>query len=161
MIEYPMMRTMLFSLLLACGLSACNQGSAPTPATPINLSAAVNTAKVGNAVLQSQTVPLSSINASTARRYGIDTTHEGLLLLITLRDSSGNALAPADLKLSVTGSVLPDPPQPLPLRAIQTAGMTDYIAVLHTKAPASIALKIVATGAGDSTEVATTVELQR
>ena len=97
MIEYPMMRTMLFSLLLACGLSACNQGSAPTPATPINLSAAVNTAKVGNAVLQSQTVPLSSINASTARRYGIDTTHEGLLLLITLRDSSGNALAPADL----------------------------------------------------------------
>ena len=74
-----MLRAILLSLLFACGLSACNQGSAPTPAKPINLSAAVNTAKVGNAVLQSQTVPLSSINASTARHYGIDTAHEGVL----------------------------------------------------------------------------------
>ncbi|HQY50580.1 MAG TPA: DUF4426 domain-containing protein, partial [Thermomonas sp.] len=106
------------------------------------------------------TVPLSSINAATAKHYGIDTAKEGVLLLVTVRDAAGNALSPADLQLSATTSVLPEPPKPLSLRAIQTAGMTDYIGVVQANAPASVQFQLVARRGTDRSEVTTTVDLQ-
>ena len=149
-----------FVVVLAGALGACSQGAAPAPAKPLNLSAAINQAKVGDAVLQTQTVPLSSINAATAKHYGIDTAKEGVLRLVTVRDAAGNALSPADLQLSATTSVLPEPPKPLSLRAIQTAGMTDYIGVVQANAPASVQFQLVARRGTDRSEVTTTVDLQ-
>lgn len=150
-----------FVVVLVGALDACSQGAAPTPAKPLNLSAAIHQAKVGDAVLQTQTVPLSSINAATAKHYGIDTTKEGVLWLVTVRDAAGNSLSPADLQLSATTSVLPDPPKPLSLRAIQTAGMTDYIGVVQANAPASVQFQLVAKRGTELSEVTTTVDLQR
>jgi len=154
------MRILLPTLLLGCGLAACSaQNNAPLPAKPIDTSATISRASVGGAVLQTQTVTLASLNPATAKQYGIDNSQEGVLLLVTLRDSNGNALAPADLQLTATASVLPDPPAPLPLRAIQTAGMTDYIGVLHAHAPASVQFTLEAKRGGDRNTLSTTVEL--
>lgn len=154
------MRILLPTLLLGCGLAACSaQNNAPLPAKPIDTSATISRASVGGAVLQTQTIPLASLNPATAKQYGIDNTQEGVLLLVTLRDGNGNALAPADLQLTATASVLPDPPAPLPLRAIQTAGMTDYIGVLHAHAPASVQFTLEAKRGGDRNTLSTTVEL--
>jgi len=147
-------------LLLACLVTACSQGSAPTPAKPINPAAAINQATIGDAVLQTQTVPLSALNPATTKRYGIDASEEGVLLLVTVRDAVGNALTPTDLQLTAQAGVLPDPPSPLPLRAIQTNGLTDYIGVVHAKAPASVQFRLTAKRGDASSEVATTVELQ-
>lgn len=154
------MRILLPTLLLGCGLAACSaQNNAPLPAKLIDTSATISRASVGGAVLQTQTIPLASLNPATAKQYGIDNSQEGVLLLVTLRDSNGNALAPADLQLTATASVLPDPPAPLPLRAIQTAGMTDYIGVLHAHAPASVQFTLEAKRGGDRNTLSTTVEL--
>ena len=65
----------------------------------------------------------------------------------------------ADEQLRATAAVLPDPPRPLALRAIRTDGMTDYIGVLHAKAPASVQFKLVATRGGSRADIATTAEL--
>ena len=155
------MRILLPTLLLGCGLAACSaQNNTPLPAKPIDTSATISRASVGGAVLQTQTIPLASLNPATAKQYGIDNSQEGVLLLVTLRDSNGNALAPADLQLTATASVLPDPPAPLPLRAIQTAGMTDYIGVLHAHAPASVQFRVSAKRAGDSNDIVTTIDVQ-
>lgn len=155
------MRSLPFAVLLGFALAACsNQTSVPVQATAIDTSATISRASVGGAVLQTQTVPLSALNPATAKQYGIDNTQEGVLLLVTLRDGIGDALAPADLQLSATASVLPDPPAPLPLRAIQNGGMTDYVGVLNARGPASVQFKLSARRGGDSNEITTTVEIQ-
>ena len=168
MIKVPNMRMQLsqrlwagvFTVVLAGALGACNPGTTPSPAKPLNPAAAITQTTIGDAVLQTQTVPLSSINAATARHYGIDTTKQGVMLLVTVRDAAGNALSPGDLQLNATASVLPDPPKPLPLRAIQTAGMTDYMGEVQAQAPASLQFKIAATRNGARAEMSTTSDLQ-
>lgn len=154
------MRMLLATALLGSLLTACSSSSAPTPAKPIDPTAAVNNATVGDAHLRSQTIMLSALNASTAKHYGIDTSKEGVLLLVTVRDAQGNALDPADLQLAASAGVLPDAPTALPLRAVQTQGLTDYIGVVHAKPPASVQFKLTAKRGAASTEVATTVDLQ-
>ena len=67
---------------------------------------------------------------------------------------------PGDLQLTTTASVLPDPPKPLALRPSQTDGMTDYLGVVQTRAPATIALKLTAVRSGARADIATTAELQ-
>ena len=153
------MRRLPSALMLVCALAACSPSSAPTPARTLDMAAAVSRATVGGAVLQAQSVPLSALNPATARQYGIDNTQDGVLLLITLRDANGDALAPADLQLTATASVLPDPPAALPLRAIQTGGMTDYIGVLQVRAPASVSFKLNARRGGDRNAMAMTMDL--
>ena len=81
------------------------------------------------------------------------------MLLVTVRDAHGNGIEPGDLQLAATASALPDPPRPLPLRAIQTGGMTDYIGVFNAAAPASVQFKLTATRGGSRAEIATSTEL--
>ena len=64
-----------------------------------------------------------------------------------------------DLRLDATVAVLPEAPKPLELRQIQTAGMTDYIGVVQTRAPASLQFRITATRGGSRADIATTAEL--
>jgi len=92
-------------------------------------------------------------------RYGIDRTQDGLLLLVTVRDAHGNGIDPGDLRLDASAAALPDPPRPLALRAIQTAGMTDYIGVFNIAAPASVQFKLTASRGGSRADIATSTEL--
>ena len=144
-------------LLLLC-LAACSGDKAPVPAKAH--AASTTSTTVGGVTLQTSTVALADLNDAVAARYGIERTGEGVMLLVTVRDAAGNGIDPDDLQLSATAAVLPDPPKPLELRAIQTDGMTDYLGVVQAKAPSTIAFKITATRGGSRADIATTAELQ-
>ena len=144
-------------LLLLC-LAACSGDKAPVPAKAH--AASTTSTTVGGVTLQTSTVALADLNDAVAARYGIERTGEGVMLLVTVRDAAGNGIDPGDLQLSATAAVLPDPPKPLELRAIQTDGMTDYLGVVQTRAPATIALKLTAVRSGARADIATTAELQ-
>ena len=146
------------ALLFLLFLAACSGDKAPVPAKAH--ATATSTTTVGGATLQTSTVALADLNDAVAARYGIDRTREGIMLLVTVRDPAGNGIDPGDLQLTATVSVLPDPPKPLELRAIQTDGLTDYLGVVQAKAPATIALKLNAVRGGSRADMATTAELQ-
>ena len=146
-------------LLICLALAACDRGQPVQPATPMPAAASSSTT-VGGVTLQTSTVALAGLNAEVARRYGIESSGEGVLLLVTVRDAAGNGIDPGDLQLTATASVLPEPPKPLELRAIQTDGMTDYLGVVQAKAPASVSFKVTAVRGGSRADIATTAELQ-
>ncbi|HSD15975.1 MAG TPA: DUF4426 domain-containing protein [Thermomonas sp.] len=146
------------ALLFLLSLAACGGDKAPVPASAHASASATTT--VGGATLQASTVALADLNEAVAARYGIERASEGVLLLVTVRDAAGNGIDPGDLQLNATASVLPDPPKPLELRAIQADGMTDYLGVVQARAPASIAFKLSATRGGARADIATTAELQ-
>ena len=110
--------------------------------------------------LQTSTVALADLNDAVAARYGIDRGGDGVMLLVTVRDATGNGIDPGDLQLTATASALPEPPKPLELRAIDTDGMTDYLGVVQARAPATVSFKLVATRGGARADIATTAELQ-
>ena len=151
--------------LLSLAISACGRSDAPASASASSTTAstagqsASASATVGGATLQTSTVAIAGLNDTVAARYGIDRAQEGLLLLVTVRDASGNGIEPGDLRLSATAAALPDPPKPLELRAIRTDGMTDYIGVLHATAPASVQFRLTAIRGGARADIATTSEL--
>ena len=154
-------------VLLSLAVAACGRSNGTAPSTAsTTASASANatqsataSATVGGVTLQTSTVAVADLNGTIAARYGIDRAQEGLLLLVTVRDAAGNGIDPGDLQLSASAGALPDPPQPLALRAIQTEGMTDYIGVLHTAAPATVQFKLTATRGGARADIATTAEL--
>lgn len=148
-------------LMLAClALAACDRGQPVRPATQMATGSATATSTVDGLRLQTSTVAVADLNAATAKRYGIDTTQGGLLLLVTVRDAAGNAADPGELRLTGTATVLPDPPKPLELRAVATDGMTDYLGVVQATAPASVQFRLTAVRGGARADIATTSELQ-
>ena len=144
-------------LLLPFALAACDRGQPVRVAAP--MASTSQAASVGGATLQASTVALADLTPAVASRYGIATGSEGVLLLVTVRDADGNALAPGDLALQATASVLPDPPAPLALREIRTGELVDYIGEVRAKAPASVQFRLSATRGGLRAEIATTAEL--
>ena len=153
------MPTALLPVLLPVALlAACGRGEpAPTPATPATSTAA--TATVGGATLQASSVAIASLDAAMAARYGFDRSHDGALLLVTLRDANGDALAPADLQLTATASVLPDPPRPLELQRIDVGNLTDYVGVFPARPPANVHFHVTATRGGTRAELDTSAAL--
>ena len=151
----------LFSIAaIALALCACgrDQTATASSASASAQSASASTT-VGGVTLQTSTVAIADLNDTVAARYGIDQAKDGVLLLVTVRDTAGNAADPGNLQLAATASALPDPPKPLDLRAIRTDGMTDYIGVLHATPPASVQFRLTATRGGSRSEIATTAEL--
>ena len=146
------------ALLLLLPLAACSGNKAPVPATAHANATASTT--VGGVTLQASTVALADLNDAIAARYGIERSGEGAMLLVTVRNAAGDVIDPGDLQLTATASVLPDPPKPMQLRAIQTDRMTDYLGVVQAKAPATIAFKLTATRGGSRADIATTADLQ-
>lgn len=144
-------------LLLPFALAACDRGQPVRAAAPMASTSQAVT--VGGATLQASTVALADLTPAVATGYGIATGSEGALLLVTVRDADGNALAPGDLALQATATVLPDPPAPLALREIRTGELVDYIGVVRAKAPASVQFRLSATRGGSRAEIATTAEL--
>ena len=148
-------------LLPAClALAACNPGLPVQPAAPMPASQATATTRIDGLALQTSTVAIADRIPATAQRYWIDPALGGLLLLVTVRDAAGDAADPGDLQLTGTAAVLPEPPQPLDLRAVATGGMTDYLGIVHAKAPASVQFKLTAIRGGARADIATTADLQ-
>ena len=145
-------------LLLPFALAACDRGQPVRVAAP--MASTSQAASVGGATLQASTVALADLNATVAARYGLAAGDDGLLLLVTVRDADGNALAPGDLALQATAAVLPDPPAPLALREIRTGELVDYIGVVRAKAPASVQFRLSATRGGSRAEMASTADVQ-
>jgi hypothetical protein len=149
----------LFLLPSALALTACGRDAA-VPATPLaSAPAATSVTSVGGATLQASAVAIANLNETVATRYGLDRSHDGALLLVTLRDADGNALPPDDLRLTATATVLPDPPKPLELQPIAVDGMTDYIGVFAVRPPASVQFRVTAIRGGARAEIATSAEL--
>ncbi|MES2857642.1 MAG: DUF4426 domain-containing protein [Pseudomonadota bacterium] len=148
-------------LLSLLSLAACaRDGAAPTASTATaTQSSASATTTVGGVTLQTSTVAIKDLNATIAGRYGIDLGSEGVLLLVTVRDPSGNGIDPGDLQLQATAGTLTEAPKPLPMRAIVTDGMTDYIGAFQTGAPATVQFRLTATRGGSRADIASTAEL--
>ncbi len=152
-------------VLLTLALAACSRNdtmgaSSSSVSTAISgQGAASASTTVGGVTLQTSTVAIADLNAAIAARYGIDRSGEGVLLLVTVRDAAGNGIAPADLLLQATAGTLTEAARPLPLRAITTNGLTDYIGAFNTGAPATVQFRLTATRGGSRADIATTAEL--
>ena len=153
----------LAALAVSIALCACSPGQPPPPAASAaapSTPTARASATLGDTVLQVSTVPLADLGDAVASRYGIDLRGEGVLLLVTVRNAAGDAIDVADLQLDATATVLPQGPVALPLRRIETAGLTDYIGVLETRLPATVQFRITAAHGGARAEISTSADLQ-
>lgn len=150
------------ALLLALLLAGCGGTSAPQPAgaqLATSASHATATATAGDAVLQATALDIAQLDPAMVARYGLDARQQGALLLVTLRDANGDALAPDDLVLTATASVLPDPPRALALHPIRVDGLTDYIGVFAARPPANVRFHLTATRHGARAEFDASADL--
>ncbi|TLX23204.1 DUF4426 domain-containing protein [Thermomonas fusca] len=143
---------------VAALLGACGRGE-PAPTAAVLATSTVATATVGGATLQASSVAIANLDPAMAARYGFDPGHDGALLLVTLRDGNGDALPPADLQLTATARVLPDPPKPLELQRIEVGNLIDYVGVFPARPPASVQFHVTASRSGARAEMDTTAEL--
>lgn len=153
--------SLLSAALLTTLLAGCGNPQAPAPSAHAALSPAADTstATVGDATLQASAVAITNLNEAMAARYGLDGQTDGALLLVTVRDATGNALPVGDLRVTATATVLPDPPKGLQLQPIQVDGLTDYIGVFAARPPATVEFRVTAVRNGARTEMTTTAEL--
>ena len=145
-------------LALALLVAGCSGRGSGVPAQPMQAHP-VATTSIGDAILQASTMDVADLNDTVAKRYTIDRSRQGMLLLVTVRDAAGNGIAPGDLRLDAAAGALPDAPAPLELHPITTADMTDYIGVFHASPPATVQFRINAVRDGARAELSTTAEL--
>ena len=148
----------LLALLPVLGLAGCNGRESAVPAQAMHENPDA-TATVGGATLHASVMQVTDLNNAVAKRYAINRSDPGLLLLVTVRDADGNGIAPGNLRLEATAGALLDAPKPLALRPITTGGMTDYIGVFNARPPATVQFRINAIRNGASAEIALTAEL--
>lgn len=148
----------LVTLLPLLGLAGCSGREPAVPAQSMHENPGATTT-VGGATLQASTMDVADLNDLVAKRYAIERGSSGLMLLVTVRDASGNGIEAGDLRLDAVAGALPDAPKPLLLRPITTNGMTDYIGVFNARPPASVQFRISAVRNGARAEISTTAEL--
>ena len=139
------MSTRYFLAAAALVLASCNNNTgyqAAHPATTVTATNAAGETTIGGVVVHASAIASSDLNDISARRYGISREGNALFLLVTVRDDHGNGVPADAVQLAAKSSVLPDALAPLPLRAITIDGMTDYIATIATKPPASVQFRI-------------------
>ena len=159
----PAMQKKYAAVLLALalpllGLAGCNGRESAVPAKPMQANATASTT-VGGATVQASTMDVADLNDMVAARYAIERGSSGLMLLVTVRDASGNGIKPGDLHLDAVAGALPDAPKPLALNPITTNGLTDYIGIFNARPPATVQFRINAVRNGASAEISTTAEL--
>ncbi|MBS0200123.1 MAG: DUF4426 domain-containing protein [Proteobacteria bacterium] len=134
-------------------LASCSNNTTPHDAhasATASANAASNAsaeATLDGVVVHASTILSSDLNDISARRYGISREGNALFLLVTVRDDHGDGVPADAVQLSAQSAVLPDALAPLRLLPITTAapgktGMTDYIATIAAKPPASVQFKI-------------------
>jgi hypothetical protein len=149
---------LMLSLLMTTG--GCSRPATPAPADGVlATSANLVRARADDAVFQASAMDVSRLDPAIAARYGLNPGRGGALLLVTLRDADGDALAPDDLVLTATASVLPDPPEALELQHLQVDGLNDYVGVFAARAPANVQFHVIATRHGRRAELDTHVQL--
>ena len=142
------MSTRYFLAAAALVLASCsNNTTSPNVQASTATSASTNRnasaeATLDGVVVHASAIASSDLNDISARRYGISREGNALFLLVTVRDDHGNGVPADAVQLAAQSSVLPDALAPLPLRAITIDGMTDYIATIATKPPASVQFRI-------------------
>lgn len=152
-------RVALWALSLSLlAMVGCRGQESAVPAQPMRANATATTT-VGGVTLQASTLDVADLNDAVARRYAIDHSGRGMLLVVTVRDADGNGVEVGDLRLDASAGALPDAPRPLELLAITTDGMTDYIGVFKVSSPATVQIRISAVRDGARAEIATTAEL--
>ncbi|MEO5629792.1 MAG: DUF4426 domain-containing protein [Thermomonas sp.] len=144
-------------ILLTLAVAACGGRESAVPAKAMQTSASTTT--VGGATLQVSTMAVTDLNDAVARRYAIDRSNTGILLLVTVRDAAGDGIELGDLHLEVVAGALLDAAKPLTLHPITTGGMTDYIGVFNALPPATVQFRISAVRYGARAEISTTAEL--
>src|SRR5580765_663454 len=145
-------RIVLVASVLA--LASCGDHPSPAQASAATTTASASAeATLDNVVVHASATPTAQLNAMTARKYGIPVDGDALLLLVTVRDGHGDGVPADAVQFMAQSAVLPDAPAPLSLRAITTPipgneALTDYIAVVPAKPPASVQFKIDARKGG-------------
>ncbi len=145
-------------VLLAFAVTACGGRESAVPAQAMQTSASATTT-VGGATLLASTMAVIDLNDAVARRYAIDRSGSGVLLLVTVRGADGNGIEPGNLRLDALAGALPDAPTLLALHPITTGGMTDYVGVFRASPPATVQFRISAVRNGARAELSTTAEL--
>ncbi len=146
-------------------LASCsNDATSPGAQAPATTSAGTATnasseATVDGVVVHASTIASSDLNEISARRYGISREGNALFLLVTVRDAHGNGVPVDAVQLTAQSAVLPDALAPLRLLPITTDGMTDYIATVAAKPPASVQFRIDARKGGANATMAFTRDL--
>ena len=136
-----MSKRLLITLLLPLSLCACQRPAQPVAATPAPAQEDVR-AEVDGIVVEARGMPAIHLNADIARRHAIERADDVQLLLVTLRDRAGDAVATDGLVVTATASVLPDAPAPVALKRVETDGMADLIATYRAPPPGLVLWKI-------------------
>lgn len=150
------MNAATMAALMLCALaSACSRAPQATPVPASTPQApAVNaqqaSATVGRIHLGANLLPVASLPDNAIASYGITRADDAQLLLVTARDGNGDAIAVDGLQLQASAGSLHESPQPLALRQIQTAGMSDWIGVIPVRPPTTLRVQVQAQK-GDAT----------
>ncbi len=139
-----MRRTGVLVLVLTALLAACQPGNETAPIAP-----AVDTkSEVAHAVLdglhfEARLLPTTRLSPAMAQQYGIVTNENRSLLLLSVRNAEGNAVAVDDLQISAQVGDLLSPPQPVELRQIDTGGLLDFVADITARPPTTVRVALV------------------
>lgn len=142
-------------VLASCSNTTPHEAQAPAAASANTANTAAE-ATVDGVVVHASTIASSDLNDISARRYGISREANALFLLVTVRDDHGNGVPVDAVQLTAQSAVLPDALVPLRLLPITTDGMTDYIATVAAKPPASVQFRIDVRKGGASATMAFT-----
>ena len=147
-------------LLLLAACSAPDATPGPQATATASATARANdseaSASVDGIVLTARTLPMRNVSDAMAKRYGLDADPDALLLLVTLRDGNGDAVAVDGLAVDARVARLPDAPQPLALKRIEVGGMVDLVASVHARAPATLRFELDARRGGATSRLAFT-----
>lgn len=140
-------------LLLAVATTACGDGQRAgggadadagggTTATSMVTGGAQQVeAKIGDATVHVVALQTSTIPDEVAREQDIPRANDLLMLRISGRRGAGDVTS-VPLQVEATAAALNGTPQPLPVRAVEANGLTDYVATFRTTLPNTVRFDI-------------------
>ncbi|TZF90325.1 DUF4426 domain-containing protein [Cognatilysobacter lacus] len=129
--------TLLLSLLPL--LAACS-GSAPPVTASSASSAGMQSAeaRVGDVAVHASVVQTSTLDAATARQYGLDRSDRVAMLLLSAR-RDGDAALPPSFKVEATvADASGHGAQPIVLHQVKVDGLVDYVGTVDISPPDSL-----------------------
>lgn len=158
--------TLKCSLLIcavATVLAAC--GNSPTPHVAANMADVTNANASADAARQLQRIQMNSLtieatvvptldlDASVTQRYAIPRNQDTAMLLLTVRNATGDATDDAGLQLQARAGTLEQAPQPVQLRRLAIDGYTDYVASIPMRAPGTLRVEVDAQRSGSRAQM--------
>ena len=141
-------RFVLAAFLTAALAAGCSGGSPPPPRAATAAASQSAIVRTGDLTIRASAVPTSALGAAVASEYGIQRSHDTVLLLVALREGpeAGEVSVPAQVRATVTG--LSGQRQDLPMRELRSGDLLDYIGTVDISAPDTLRfdLRIVREG---------------